>query len=155
MTPNRRPPRLALALLERYGPDNEFLTGDLIEEFSIRQSRPWLWWQVLAAIAIGWRERHVEIRPLRLVDRQPVDAIMRARQLFARRRDVNLSASPVSGVGGIGLVVLAFLVTIVAPGIWWMLLISVCAGILMGFVLIAVHAKAQDRPLPSRSLFTS
>jgi hypothetical protein len=152
MTPNRRPPRLALALLERYGPDNEPLTGDLIEEFAFRQSRSWLWWQVLAAIAIGWRERHVEIRPLRLVERQPVDAIMRARELFARRRDVNLSASPVSGVGGIGLVVLAFLVTIVAPGTWWMLLMSVCAGILMGIVLIAVHAKAQDRPLPSHTI---
>jgi hypothetical protein len=45
-----RPPRLALALLERWIPDNEPLAGDLLEA-SRQRSRAWFWRQVLLAIA--------------------------------------------------------------------------------------------------------
>jgi hypothetical protein len=57
---------------------------------------------------------------------------------------VNLSASPLSGVGGLGLLVLALHVTVVAPGAWWMLLGSALAGVLMGIWLIARHAKSPE-----------
>ena len=39
----REPPRLALALLERFAPDGHFLAGDLIEEYRRRPSRWRVW----------------------------------------------------------------------------------------------------------------
>ncbi len=136
-----RVPRLALTLLERFGPDREELAGDLVEEFERRQSRAWLWWQVLAAIAAASLEPTVEIRPLRLVDLQPADAVVRARRLLLRPRDINLTGTPVSGVGGLSLLVLCALVTIVAPGVWLGVLASVLAGVLLALALI----RRRDR----------
>lgn len=49
MTPHE-PPRLAVAILERFLPDNEPLAGDLLEASRTR-SRAWLWCQVLLAVA--------------------------------------------------------------------------------------------------------
>ena len=46
---SRRPPRLAVALLERFVHDNEPLTGDLLEDCHDR-SDTWFWRQVLFAI---------------------------------------------------------------------------------------------------------
>jgi hypothetical protein len=46
---SRRPPRLAVALLERFVHDNEPLTGDLLEDCHER-SDTWFWRQVLFAI---------------------------------------------------------------------------------------------------------
>ncbi|HSL20665.1 MAG TPA: hypothetical protein VK886_03955 [Vicinamibacterales bacterium] len=134
---SRKPPRLALALLERCVPDSASLAGDLLEEFEQRQSRLWFWWQVLAAIWIASSERSGEIRPLRLVDLQPSDAAERARRLNLRFRPVNLTASPIYGIGGLGLVMLSVLVTLVVPGAWWLMLASVVAGIALGVFMIA------------------
>jgi hypothetical protein len=117
-------PRLALALLGRFVPDNEPLAGDLIEEFQREGSHTWLWCQVLAAIATHLLKRSPVIRPLRLVDVQPPDAVERSQQVDRRDRSVNLSASPVSGVGGLGLASLAMFVTCVVPHAWWALLAS-------------------------------
>ena len=139
---SRQAPRLALALLERFVPDSAPLAGDLIEEFERRQSRAWLWWQVLAAIAWSSFEPDTEIRPLRLVDLQPVDALERSRRMSLRFQPVNLSASPLSGVGGLGLVALGFLVTIVMPGAWWVLLASTLAGAFLSLAIIAMHGKS-------------
>jgi hypothetical protein len=141
----RHAPRLALALLERCIPDGSPLAGDLIEEFERRQSIVWFWWQVLAAIAIASFNQPAEIRPLQLVDLQPADAVERSRRMMSFDcRAVNLSASPLSGVGGLGLLVLALHVTVVAPGAWWMLLGSALAGVLIGIGLIARHAKSPE-----------
>ena len=135
----RHAPRLALALLERFVPDGEPLAGDLVEEFERRRSTAWFWFQVLAAIATASLARRGEIRPLRLVDLQPADAVERARRASIRFNRVNLSASPVSDVGGLGLVVLGSLVTIVMPAAWWLLLASALAGVLLGLAIIAVR----------------
>ena len=138
----RHAPRFALTVLEYFLPDSAPLAGDLIEELERRRSYGWFWWQLLGAIATASFMRSAEIRPLRLVDLPPTDAIERSRRMSLRFRRVNLTASPVSGVGGLGLVVLAFLVTAVVPGAWWVLLGSTLAGVLMGIVLIAMHAKS-------------
>lgn len=135
----RHAPRLALALLERFVPDGEPLAGDLVEELERRRSTAWFWFQVLAAIATASLARRGEIRPLRLVDLQPADAVERARRASIRFNRVNLSASPVSDVGGLGLVVLGSLVTIVMPAAWWLLLASALAGVLLGLAIIAVR----------------
>ena len=133
----RHAPRTPIALLEWLVPDSGPLAGDLIEEFDRRQSVAWLWWQVLAAIAALFVEPSVEIRPLRLMDEQPIEAMERTRQWNRRFRNINLSASPVPGVGGLGLLALCVLVTLVMPGAWWGLLGSTVAGVALGFALIA------------------
>lgn len=138
----RRPPRLALALLDRFGPDNAALAGDLVEEFERRRSRVWFWWQVLAATATARVERPAEIRPLRLVDLQPVEALERSRRLNLRLGPVNLSASPVPGVGGLGLVALALLVSVVTPGAWAWLLAAPLAGAAVGLAVIVFRRKS-------------
>jgi hypothetical protein len=134
----RRPaPRAPIALLEWLVPDSDPLAGDLVEEFGRRQSVAWLWWQVLAAIVALLIEQPLEIRPLRLVDEQPLEAMERTRDWNRRFRNINLSASPLPGVGGLGLLVLCLLVTLVMPGAWWGLLGSTLAGVALGFALIA------------------
>ena len=140
---DRHAPRLALALLERFVPDSEPLAGDLVEEFERRPSTVWFWVQVLAAIAAAWGARSGEIRPLRLVDLQPADAVERTRRLSLRFPAVNLSASPVAGVGGLGLVIFASLVTRVMPTAWWLLLASALAGCALGVVMIVVRDDAD------------
>ena len=139
----RHAPRTPIALLEWLVPDSGPLAGDLVEEFDRRQSVAWLWWQVLAAIAALVVEPSVEIRPLRLVDEQPIDAMERTRQWNRRFRNINLSASPVPGVGGLGLLVLCVLVTLVMPGAWWGLLGSTGAGLALGCALIARRNRAS------------
>lgn len=146
----RRAPRLALELVKRFVPDSEALAGDLVEEFATGRSYAWLWWQVLGAVFATWRDRPVEIRPLRLVDVQPADAVERSWQVALRRRRVNLSASPLPDIGGLGLVLMGFLVTVVTPGAWWALVAAAVGGVLTGVVLIAVRARA---PKAGTSLF--
>lgn len=138
----RHPPRIALGLLERFAPDSTALAGDLLEEFARRPSRAWFWSQVLAAIWAARTSGSDDIRPLRLVDLQPADAAERTRRLRLRFQPVNLTASPVHGIGGLGLVALSFLITLVVPGAWWVLLAAMVAGVLLGLLLIAVHRHA-------------
>jgi hypothetical protein len=133
------PPRLALALLERVVPDSAPLAGDLLEEFERHPSRAWLWWQVLSAIAATAYTRPDEIRPLRLVDIQPADAQERSRRRSVRFRPINLTASPLPGIGGLSIVVLALLVTLVAPGAWLLLFAAMLAGIALGVAMIAMQ----------------
>jgi hypothetical protein len=58
------PPRLATALLERLGPRDEALIGDLVEEYRSGRSSAWYWGQVLTAIVIGTAS---EVRAHKLV----------------------------------------------------------------------------------------
>jgi hypothetical protein len=136
---SHHPPRLALKLLERFG--DSTLTGDVAEEFERRQSFAWFWWQVLAVIWIASFERSDEIRPLRLVDLQPADAAERSRRMHLRFHSVNLTASPIQGVGGLGMVALSLLITLVIPAAWWLLLASMLAGVLLGIAMIAWGRK--------------
>ena len=106
----RHPSKLALALLNRFVPDSDALAGDLIEQFTRRPSTGWLWFQVLAAIVIARIHRYDDIRPLKLVDMQPADAIERTRRFSSRFSAVNLTGSPVPGVGGLGLVAFGVMV---------------------------------------------
>jgi hypothetical protein len=128
-------------LLERFVPDSAPVAGDLIEEFHRRPSRAWFWWQVLSAIASAHLEKPDVIRPLRLVDLQPSDAVERSRLISLRFAPVNLTASPVHGIGGLGLVALSLLITLVVPGVWWVLLASMVAGVALGIGMIASHRR--------------
>jgi hypothetical protein len=137
----RQPPRFALALVARFVPDSEPIVGDLQEEFAHGRSRLWIWWQSLAAVAAASLRANGEIRPLRLVDDQPFDAIERTREIHRRRRDISPSASPLPG--GLGLVILGGLVTAVAPVIWLGLLLTVVAGLGLAWGLAAAHKRPR------------
>jgi hypothetical protein len=137
----RQPPRYALALLERLVPGSDSLAGDLIEEYEQRPSRLRIWREVLWSIAAARFERSDEIRPLRLVDLQPPDAIERTRRIARSVKPVNMTASPLEGIGGATFAILVLLMTAVVPAVWWLVAASLVAGILLAVVLIA-HRSA-------------
>jgi predicted lysophospholipase L1 biosynthesis ABC-type transport system permease subunit len=145
---HRAPPTRPLALLERFVSDSDPLAGDLLEEFRQRQSSAWLWLQALAAIAIHLLTRSHTIRPLRLLETQPPDAVERSQRLYHRDRSINLGASPLSSVGGLGLVSLAALLTRVAPHAWLVLLVGAIAGLSSGIVIIATRSP-WGAPIPT------
>jgi hypothetical protein len=139
----REPPRYALALLEWLVPGSAPLAGDLIEEYARRPSRWRVWREVLSAVTHARFERSDEIRPLRLVDLQPSDAIERTRERGRYMAPINMTASPLNGIGGATLAVLLLLMTTVMPAVWWLLAASIVAGIVLGVVMIVVHRKAN------------
>ncbi len=145
MTPHRPSPA-ANKLLDRLALENEPLAGDLREEFARRQSEWWLWRQLITASAITALRGS---RPTRL---QLLDAAPPAPEPF-RRRTVNLSASPLPSIGGLGLFALLLLTTLVAPEIWWLWLGTVLAGILLGGVLIVRHRQGVHSGPPHDTLF--
>lgn len=49
----KQPPVIARFLLERLGPRDQPLVGDLYEEYGAGRSRTWLWRQVMASVAYG------------------------------------------------------------------------------------------------------
>ena len=129
------PPRLAVYLLRQRLSHNEPLVGDLLEEFNRRQSRLWLWWQVIAAIVVSAFRHSDEIRPLHLVDERITPLIPRPSSLLRRinaNGGVVLTASPIRGIGGIGVAALLLLMTAVQPAAWSFALISLAAGLLFG-----------------------
>ena len=145
----RRPSRLALSLLQRHVPDSEPLAGDLVEQFDERPSQLWLWYQVLAAIAAARRRTSGEIRPLHLVDQQPLEAIERTREILRRRRDVSPTPNPLPA--GLGLVIVGGLVTALAPVVWWGLLLTFAGGLVLARLLIVVHRRDAE-PSTARRL---
>jgi hypothetical protein len=58
------PPAGATGLLLRFGPQDDALVGDLVEEYRSGRSRAWYWRQVLAAVALG-AGRQVRAEPVR------------------------------------------------------------------------------------------
>ena len=140
---NVQPPRLAVALLNRFLPDNEPLVGDLLEEFAARKSRVWLWRQAILALLMGSFQHRVDVRPLRLVDRSPVE-IMRS-DIRPWTRTVNLTGSPLPGVGGLSLVIFVSLMTIVSPQVWWLVLLTIFAGVVLGLALVLLRHRTGLR----------
>lgn len=132
------PPRLALWLLDRFGPGDEGLTGDLLEELDRGRSRAWFWRQAAAAIILQRRSR--DIRPLHLLD-APEPTIPAS----APRREVNLTASPIYGIGGLGLVALALLVSIMSPQSWLVALAILLNGALLGAVFGYIRRRRTAR----------
>jgi hypothetical protein len=135
---NVQPPRLAVVLLNRFLPDNEPLVGDLLEEFATRKSRVWLWRQIVLALLMSSFQKR-EARSLRLVDHAPVE-IVRA-EIRPWTRTVNLTGSPLPGVGGLSLVIFVSLMTIVSPQVWWVVLLTILAGLVLGLARVLMRRR--------------
>jgi uncharacterized protein (TIGR03435 family) len=140
--------RLAIALLERLVPDSDALAGDLLEESERRRSLAWLWMQVGAAVATARWNRSDEIRPLKLVDLQPADAIERSRRLSLQTMQATVTPSPHRGVGGVTLAVVVAVLAEVASQLWWVVLASIVAGTVLGLLLIRRHRGGFSRQRP-------
>jgi len=138
--------RLAIAVLLRLVPDSDALAGDLLEEFARRRSLIWLWAQVLSAAATELLNRSGEIRPLKLVDLQPVDAIERSRRLSLQAMQV--TPTPLHGVGGVTLAVVVVVLAEIASLLWWVVLASIVAGTTLGVFLIRRHRGGFSRQRP-------
>jgi len=123
----------ALWLLGHLAHRNEPLAGDLVEQFRGRRSSTWLWAQIVCAVAMG-EFRHPRV-PVAL-NLTPIDPIV-AEWLISRRltpRRVNLS-SPGEGVGGLGLMMLGFLLSTVVPDVWWFVMGGIVCGVALGTML--------------------
>lgn len=102
-------PRVAVSLLQSFCRD-EALVGDILEEYGHRQSRAWLWRQVLAAVMLG-KSYGVVRRPEHRKMPMPI--------------------------GGIGLLAVIALITLVAPGAWWLIGLGIAGGAVVACILIA------------------
>jgi hypothetical protein len=144
-----RPPRLALALLDRFFVDDEGVVGDLVEEFAHRRSRTWFWRQTVSALVLGARRPPREVRPLELVEARDRSLTVRADRLApSAQRPINLTASPLNGVSGLSLVLFAALITVVAPGLWWIALLVVAGGVALGVIRVLL-LRRRDRTTPA------
>lgn len=141
----KTPPRLAVFLLHRFT-DNEPLAGDLLEEFSVRRSRIWFWRQVVAAIVVGWFRRPADVRPLRLVDERITP--LTPRPSAPMPRTINITASPIHGIGGAGILTLILVMTVMRPVAWSFIAIALAAGVLCGVARILFtrrRSRSEER----------
>ena len=140
MTPSR-PPRLAAVLLGHFLADNEPLAGDLLERFAERPSRLWFWRQVLMAIALrAFQPRDLE-HPLGLVD--AFESVPRLPERSASRpRRVNLTASPLPGVGGLGLVGFGVIAALAGVDVLWIFVPAIVGGAAIGLTLALRRRRA-------------
>jgi hypothetical protein len=140
---SRQPPRLALVFLSRLAGDREALVGDLLEDFQQGRSRTWFWRQVLSAVALELgRKKH----PLRL---GLYESCMGGPESATRRATshpaVNLSGTGTRQIGGLGVLAIGVLSTIVVPQIWWLLLCVAAAGSALGAVLVLIRRRRLGR----------
>ena len=144
---------LALWLLGRLAPRNEPLAGDLLEQFRAGRSIIWLWSQLLYAIAMGsFRQPRVPVA-LNLTPIDPIVAEWLASKKLRPRR-VNLS-SPVEGVGGLGLMMMGFLLSTVVPDVWWFVMGGIVCGLALGMTLVyrrRHHPMAADTQIHTGQL---
>jgi hypothetical protein len=130
---SRRMSTLALWLLARLAHRNEPLAGDLLEQFRTGRSVLWLWFQIVLAIALGsFRQPRAPV----LLNLTPIDPIV-AEWLVSRKlspRRVTMS-SPVEGVGGLGMMMMGFLLSTVVPDVWWFVMGGIVSGVALGLTL--------------------
>ena len=136
---NSRPPRFALWVSRRLGVDNEWLAGDLVEEFGHRRSHLWLWRQVIGAV-LARPEPSPRSGPLNLACPRMVRPA--GRRILRERPRIDLSGGPVPSVGGLTVVALVFHTAVVNPRFLWLPVVGLAVGILAGIAL-AVRRRRE------------
>lgn len=124
---------LALWLLRHLADRNEPLAGDLLEQFRVRRSVLWLWSQLLWAIAVGSFRQPQIPSALNLTQVDPIVLEWLVSRKLPPRR-VNLS-SPVEGVGGLGMMLMGFLLSTVVPDVWYFVMGGIVCGLALGMTL--------------------
>lgn len=150
MTPVN-PPRLALLLLDWFLPENDALVGDLVERFSAKRSRLWFWRETVQALVTAIGQPRGEVRPLKLVrDARWMDTEGRERR--HGRRPINLTASPIPGIGGLGLAALGVDVALARPGAVLVLLPAIPLGVALGLAMTFVRRRGLAADAGARML---
>jgi hypothetical protein len=134
-----QPSSLILALLRFVASENEPLAGDLAEEWRRGRSGVWFWRQMLGALVVtawaAWRTRTDEPAGLCLVARTPLDRPSRSLELIDTAT-INLGGIRVRGIGGLGLIAIIMLITIVLPQAWFLVLAGLTGGVIFGVAAI-------------------
>lgn len=139
-----RPSSLVRSLLRFVETRNEALAGDLAEEWREGRSRQWRWWQLARAVAAVTCQRRLRrpavvplarTAPLVLPDDSsgPID-----------RTAMSLRGTGVRGVGGGGLLGVVFVITIVVPQAWFLVLSGIAGGVVVGITMVL---RRRDRGL--------
>ncbi len=124
---------LALWLLNHLAHRNEPLAGDLLEQFRVSRSVVWLWSQLLLAIALGsFRESHTPAA-LNLSQLDPVVLEWLVSSRLPPRRVT--MGSPGQGVGGLGMMLIGFLLSTVVPDVWYFVMGGIVGGVGLGLAL--------------------
>lgn len=133
---------VAAVLLDFVAAANPALAGDLMEERLAGRSRRWFWRQLLGAVVIAaWHRRRAEPLAPRFVEAGPEDFPVRSTGLLDPSL-INLSGINVRGVGGLGLLAVIVLMTLVMPETWWLVAIGLAGGIIVGIVLVRRRREA-------------
>jgi MFS family permease len=133
--------RLALAVLNRFADRNQPLSGDLLEQFRTGRSVVWLWAQLLLAIATGsFRQTRTPVA-LNLTPIDPIVAEWMIDRRLGMRKKVNLTGTPIEGVGGISAVILGFLLSTVVPDVWWFVVGGIVCGAILGTAMVIARRK--------------
>ena len=70
---------------------------------------------------------------------------------------INISGIPVEGVGGLGLVAMAALVSYVMPAAWWTMVAGIAGGVVLAIALVFARRRIDARNrtgVPPSILFT-
>ena len=62
-----------------------------------------------------------------------------------RRVEINISGIPVAGIGGLGLVAMAVVVSVFFPAIGWMMAAGVGCGLVLGVVLVIARRHIKTK----------
>lgn len=129
-------PAFTTVLLSFVASENPALAGDLAEDYRAGRSRRWLWMQLIGAVPVAawgkWRSRPTVVR---LVTETPFDRPDRAIGLLDPAL-INLTGTNVRSVGGLSLLVMVVLTTIVMPQTWSFAAAGLAGGVVLGIVLV-------------------
>ena len=62
-----------------------------------------------------------------------------------RRVEINISGIPVAGIGGLGLVAMAVLVSVMMPAAWWTMVMGVTGGVVLAVVLVIARRHIKSK----------
>ena len=129
-------PFVASMLLRFVASEHPSLAGDLEEERRAGRSTIWFWRQLLEAVAFtAWKKRRVRPTVVRLVTTTPYNRPDRTVPMVDPAT-INLSGTKVRSVGGLGLLAMVVLVSIVMPQAWVLVAAGLSGGIIVGVFLV-------------------
>jgi hypothetical protein len=124
---------LAIWVLNHLAHRNEPLAGDLLEQYRVRRSVLWLWSQLVLAIVMGSFRQSQVPAALNLTQLDPVVLEWLVESKLPPRRVT--MGSPGQGVGGLGMMLIGFLLSTVVPDVWYFVMGGIIGGVGLGVTL--------------------
>jgi hypothetical protein len=124
---------LAIWVLNHLAHRNEPLAGDLLEQYRVGRSVLWLWSQLVLAIVMGSFRQSQVPAALNLTQLDPVVLEWLVESKLPPRRVT--MGSPGQGVGGLGMMLIGFLLSTVVPDVWYFVMGGIIGGVGLGVTL--------------------